>query len=81
MPLYVLTAETMAIKIWSNPRIHGLRPPDSQSEVKLSQFADDTTLLLTDEQSIAETFKTDSAQRAISAKHIYQKTTHSTVTF
>ena len=56
MPLYVLTAETMAINIRSNPRIHGLRPPDSQSEVKLSQFADDTTLLLIDEQSITETF-------------------------
>ena len=58
MPLYVLTAETMACNIRQNPRIHGLRPPDSEAEVKFSQFADDTTLLLTDEQSIIETFNT-----------------------
>ena len=55
MPLYVLTAETMAINIRSNSLIHGVRPPTSKNEVKLSQFADYTTLLLTDEQSIIET--------------------------
>ena len=69
MPLYVLTAETMACNIRQNPRIHGLRPPDSEAEVKLSQFADDTTLLLTDEQSITETFNTfDLYERASGAK-------------
>ena len=69
MPLYVLTAETMVCNIQNNPAIHGLRPPDSQDEVKLSQFADDTTLLLTDEQSITETFHTfDLYERASGAK-------------
>jgi len=69
VPLYVLTAETMACNIRQNPRIHGLRPPDSDAEVKLSQFADDTTLLLTDEQSIIETSNTfDLYERASSAK-------------
>ena len=57
MPLYVLMAESMAINIRSNPGIHGVKPPGSEYEVKLSQFADDATLLLTDEQSIAETFR------------------------
>ena len=57
MPLYVLTAETMAINIRNNPNIHGILSPQSEMEVKLSQFADDTTLLLTDESSITETFK------------------------
>ena len=56
VPLYVLTAESMAISILSNPGIHGVKPLKSKNEVKLSQFADDTTLLLTDEQSVAETF-------------------------
>ena len=51
MPLYVkvLIAETMAINIRANPNIQGLRPPGSKAEMKLSQFADDTTLLLTDD--------------------------------
>ena len=34
MPLYVLTAETMAINIRSNPLIHGVKPPKSQNKVK-----------------------------------------------
>ena len=47
----------MALNIRSNPGIHGVKPPGSENAVKLSQFADDTTLLLTDEQSIVETFR------------------------
>ena len=58
MPLYVLTAETMAVNIRENPKIHGVRPPDSKEELKLSQYADDTTLLLSDEDSIDEAFTT-----------------------
>ena len=69
MPLYVLTAETLAIHIGENPAIHGLHPPDSNAEVKLSQFANDTTLLLIDEQAIAKTFRTfDKYKRASGAK-------------
>ena len=45
----VLTAETMASNIRENPRIHGIRPPDSEEELKLSQYVDDTTLLLSDD--------------------------------
>ena len=56
MPLYVLTAETMAVNIRSNPRIRGILPPGAETELKLSQFADDTTLLLADDESITETF-------------------------
>ena len=43
--------------------------PDSQEEVKLSQFADKTTLLLVDENSIGETFRTfDLYEKASGAK-------------
>ena len=69
MPLYVLTAETMVINIRQNPRIHGIRPPDSHEELKLSQYADDTTLSLSDDQSIDEVFSTfDLYERASGAK-------------
>lgn len=52
MPLYVLTAETMPSNIRANPRIHGIRPPDPEEELKLSQYADDTTLLFSDDEPL-----------------------------
>ena len=52
----VLTAETMASNIRENPRIHGIRPPDSEEELKLSQYVDDTTLLLSDDVFSNEAF-------------------------
>ena len=69
MPLYVLTAETLAIKIRENKNVKGIFPPGSKEELKLSQYADDTTLLLTDDDSITEAFKTfDLYERASGAK-------------
>ena len=60
MRLYVIAAETTAINTRCNAGIHGILTPESQEEVKLSQFADDTTLLLllVDENSTGETFRT-----------------------
>ncbi|KAL9984497.1 hypothetical protein ACROYT_G006797 [Oculina patagonica] len=57
-PLYIITAELMAIHIRRNPNIHGLKPPNSTEETKLSQYADDTSLLLTDDHSIRHAFNT-----------------------
>ena len=40
MPLYVLTAETLAINIRANSKIHGLLPPGPKDvQVQLTQFA------------------------------------------
>lgn len=58
MPLYILTAEIMAIHIRSNPEIKGLRLPENKQEVKLSQYTDDTTLLLRDDKCVKQTFNT-----------------------
>ena len=56
MPLYVLTAEILTLRIRSNPRIHGITPPGSNIQVKLSQYAENTTFTLRDDTSIQETF-------------------------
>ena len=69
MPLYVLTAETTAVNIGTNRRIHGIVHPGSKEELKLFQFADNTTLLLTDDESINEIFNIlDQCERAPGAK-------------
>lgn len=50
MPSYVLTTETMAINNSINLKIYGLLPPGPMDvDVRLTQHADDTTLLLADD--------------------------------
>ena len=67
MPLYILTAELLAIDIRLNDNIKGLSYPKSM--VKISQYADDTILLLADDNSIHETLKIfDSYKYASGAK-------------
>ena len=57
MPLYILTAEILATHIRSHTAIHGLHPPGSATEVRISQYADDTTLFLTQDTSIHTVFE------------------------
>ena len=64
MPLYILTAEVLATHIRANPA-----PPQAISDVKLSQYADDTSFLLRDTASIGHTFDTlNLYERASGAK-------------
>ena len=55
MPLYVLTAELLAAHIRTHPGIKGLQRPTVKP--RISQYADDTTLLLADDTSITNVFK------------------------
>lgn len=56
--LYVLVSEVLAVSIRSNPRIPGLRLPDSTVLSPISQYADDTSLILSSDDSIKATFET-----------------------
>lgn len=51
--LYIICAEVLTANVRKCPRIRGIRLPNAQSqqEIKISQYADDTTLCLTSEQS------------------------------
>ena len=42
--LFILAAELLALKIRQNPNCRGIQLPNDQ-EVKISQFADDTTII------------------------------------
>ena len=55
--LYVLVAETLANLIHQNPDTEGLFLPGSNDQVKISQYADDTTLLLCGEYSVCKAFE------------------------
>ena len=58
--LFVISAEIMARKIKQSKLIHGIKLPllDDNQEVIISQFADDTTLFVRDEDSITNVLKT-----------------------
>ena len=52
--IYILSNEPLAIKIRNDNSINGIKLPVTGEEVKLSQFADDITLILTTELSISK---------------------------
>lgn len=56
--LYVLVSEVLAVNIRCNPRISGLCLPGSAPLSPISQYADDTSLILTSDDSIVAVFET-----------------------
>ena len=54
--LYVLIAEVLACNIRDSPTIQGITLPGTSSNVVISQYADDTSLLLCNDDSIREVF-------------------------
>lgn len=57
--LYVLVSEVLAVNIRANPRISGLSLPGSSSPLPcISQYADDTSLIISSDDSIKASFET-----------------------
>ena len=56
--LYVLVSEVLAVNIRCNPRISGLALPGSPPLSPISQYADDTSLVLCSDDSIKAAFDT-----------------------
>ena len=56
--LYVLVSEVLVINIRCNPRISGLVLPGSSPLSPISQYPDDTSLILMSDDSIKATFET-----------------------
>ena len=56
--LYLFVAEILALSITQNVNIHGIKPHNSELELKSVQHADDLTVILKDILSLNETLDT-----------------------
>ena len=56
--LYVLVSEVLALNIHCNPRISGLSLPDSPPVSPISQYPDDTSVIVSSDDAIKATFET-----------------------
>ena len=57
--LYVLVSEVLAVNIRANPRITGLSLPGAPASLSpISQYADDTSIIVTSDDSIRAVFET-----------------------
>ena len=72
--LYVLVAETMACRVRADNHIDGFPLPCSSKHVKISQYADDTTILVRSDFSIKALFELfEGYERASGARLNMQK--------
>ena len=72
--LFVLGVETLAQKIRQSAGCRGIKLPQSV-EAKISRFADDTTLICTDVETLKENMKVISEFNAISGLQLNKKKT------
>ena len=70
--LYVLISEVLAANIRCNPRISGLCLPGSAPLYPISQYADDTSLILQSDDSIKASFEVDSLFEKASGSKLHQ---------
>ena len=69
--LYVLVSEVLAVNIRANPRITGLPIPGSQTPLlPISQYADDTSLIVNSDDAILAVFDTHSRFEAASGSKL-----------
>ena len=52
LPLYVIQGEVITINTNNNQNIKGIKTPNNNREVKISQYGDDSNFLLTEQKSI-----------------------------
>lgn len=64
--LYILVSEVLAMNIRCNPRVSGLSLPGSLPLYPISQYADDTSLILSSDDSIKACFGTYALFKAAS---------------
>ena len=74
--LYVLVIEQFARKIRNDNQIHGLKLPGTHDTIKISLYADDNTLILTDRQSIFKSFNIIELFEYASGSKINRDKTH-----
>ena len=52
LPLYNIHGEVTTVNINNNKNIKGVKMPNNKKEIKISQYADDSNFLLTEQESI-----------------------------
>ena len=62
--LFILAVELLALKIRQSPDCRGIHLPNDK-EARISQFADDTTIINIGTQSVQELFFCDSIRRTV----------------
>ena len=72
--LFILTVELLALKIRQSPNCRGIRLPN-EKEVRISQFADDTTIITNNTDSLRSQLQTIEEFGAISGLKLNRKKT------
>ena len=72
--LFILTVELLALKIRQSPNCRGIRLPN-EKEVRISQFADDTTIITNNRDSLRSHLQTIEEFGAISGLKLNRKKT------
>ena len=72
--LFILTVELLALKIRQSPNCRGIRLPNNK-EARISQFADDTTIITNSTDSLKSHLQTIEVSGAISGLKLNRKKT------